>query len=67
MKGGMGLVEHAFRYSFVISWYSLFIVPGGGRACVRMRANSTRETPTPSMVILNIYQPSPGGGRARGP
>ena len=56
-----------FKYSFVISWYCWFMVPGGGRAWDLIRRKITPEIPTPIAVYKKTFLPSPGGGRARGP
>ena len=56
-----------FRYSFVASWYSLFMVPGVPFAPIRIATNNAKLTATPSAVYPATFQPSPGGGRARGP
>lgn len=45
---GKGL--RTLRYSFVISWYSLVIVAGGGRATMRAKVKSPKETRSPIMV-----------------
>jgi hypothetical protein len=59
--------EHTFKYSFVASWYSLFMVPGAGPANWRMVTKMTKLIATPRKVYPATYHPSFGGGRARGP
>jgi len=63
----MGSEFCAFKYSFVASWYSLFMVPGAGPANWRMATKMTKLTATPRNVYPATYHPSFGGGRARGP
>lgn len=55
------------KYSFVASWYSLFIVLGLPLAKKRRMAKMTHEMPMMAMVPPKTLQPSPGGVCARGP
>lgn len=60
-------VNITFRYSFVASCHSLFIVLGAGPAKDRIITRRTPARAKAATVHLVYHQPTPGGGSARGP